>query len=132
MVNPQENSKKFLNFFGTTYRCCASSAGTPALNILPACSAMSSKTSRTAAIPRCPQSCPCPGTNNVSLSHDAKVFSVARPPKPVVFSSRHAGSHPGASKPPVYTTFFSGTHAPRLRTHAWQRVSDHVSLAHLL
>src|SRR5947209_10984468 len=26
----------------------------------------------------------------------------------------------------------SGTHGSRLRTHAWQRVSDHVSLAHLL
>src|SRR5437867_766276 len=94
MVNPQENTKKCLNFFGTTYRCCASSAGTPALNILPACSAMSSKTAHTAAIPRCPQSCPCPGTNNVSLSHEAKVFSVARHPETVVFSSRHAGYHP--------------------------------------
>src|SRR5437660_12552762 len=110
MVNPQENTKKFLNFFGTTYRCCASSAGTPALNILPACSAMSSKTSHTVAIPRCPQSCPCPGTNKVSLSHDAKVSSVARHPETVVFSSRHAGYHPLTSKSPVYTTFCSGTH----------------------
>src|SRR5437016_10287424 len=28
--------KKLLKFFDTTYRCCASSAGAPALNILPA------------------------------------------------------------------------------------------------
>src|SRR5215831_14520257 len=109
MVNPQENTKRSLNFFGTTYRCCASAAGMPALNNLPACSAMSSKTSSAVAIPSCPQSCPCPGTNSVSLSHDAKVFSVARHPERVVFSSRHAGYHPLASKSPVYTTFCSGT-----------------------
>jgi len=56
-------------------------SGTPALNILPACLAISSKSSRPWRTYRgCPQSFPCPGTNNVSLyPRIRKVFSVGAP-----------------------------------------------------